>query len=346
MSKAKVAIVGGNSLIGRELRELLQQDTRFGHVMLLGVDDEEAGALTEQGGEPTIITPLDEEYLREARVVFLAGDAHSSRQVLDMVRRMQPAPALIDATGALEQASPVVRLRAPLSEAESSGAPPALSAGVDVIAHPAASALAMVLLPLLTAGEVKRVVAHVFEPASERGRKGISELQEQTVSLLSFKPLPKDVFDEQVSFNLLSAYGEAAPESLQDVELRVERHLASLLEGIEGLPLPSLRLVQAPVFHGHTFSLWVQFSSAVEVDAVVQALASTHVEVRQDEGEPPTIIGQAGQSGVSVGAIYADRNDTHAVWIWMVADNLRITAENAVMLARMLLEPDPSRWVQ
>jgi aspartate-semialdehyde dehydrogenase len=217
---------------------------------------------------------------------------------------------------------------------------------VDVIAHPAASALAMVLLPLQTAGEVKRVVAHVFEPVSERGRKGISELQEQTVGLLSFKPVPKDVFDEQVSFNLLSAYGEAAPEPLQDVELRLERHLASLLERSGGVAMPSVRLVQAPVFHGHTFSLWVQFGGPVEPNAVAQALASTHVEVRQGEGEPPTVIGQAGQSGVTVGAIHADRNDGHAVWIWMVADNLRITAENAVMLARTLLEPDPSRWVQ
>src|SRR3989442_9110490 len=40
-----------------------------------------------------------------------------------------------------------------------------------------------------------------------------------------------------------------------ETELRIERHLASLLdlpgEGV-GVPMPSLRLVQAPVFHGRS----------------------------------------------------------------------------------------------
>ena len=35
--------------------------------------------------------------------------------------------------------------------------------------------------------------------------------------------------------------------------------LASLLAGWPGVPMPSLRLIQAPVFHGHSFSLWVEF---------------------------------------------------------------------------------------
>ena len=54
----------------------------------------------------------------------------------------------------------------------------------------------------------KRVVATVFEPASEHGQKGMDELHEQTVNLLSFQQLPKKVFDTQVAFNMVARYGE------------------------------------------------------------------------------------------------------------------------------------------
>ncbi|MDZ4783839.1 MAG: hypothetical protein SGJ19_26625, partial [Planctomycetia bacterium] len=46
--------------------------------------------------------------------------------------------------------------------------------------------------------------------------------------------------------------GDAAPERLEDLELRIERHLATLLSSASRAPIPSIRLIQAPVFHGHS----------------------------------------------------------------------------------------------
>ncbi len=168
----------------------------------------------------------------------------------------------------------------------------------------------------------------------------MQELQQQTVSLLSFKPLPQAVFDTQVSFNLLARYGTDAPAPLEETEMRIERHLATLLdwpgEGA-GAPMPSLRLIQAPVFHGYSFSIWVEFEEAPAVETLESTLASSGIEVRGEEFEPPNIVGQAGQGGISVGAIVPDRNHADACWFWLVADNLRLAAENAVMVARQLV---------
>ena len=61
---------------------------------------------------------------------------------------------------------------------------------------------------------MKRVVATVFEPASEHGQKGMDELHEQTVNLLSFQQLPKKVFDTQVAFNMVARYGEQSVPAL------------------------------------------------------------------------------------------------------------------------------------
>jgi aspartate-semialdehyde dehydrogenase len=133
---------------------------------------------------------------------------------------------------------------------------------------------------------------------------------------------------------MLARYGEEAPFGLQQAELRIERHLATLLSWSNRGPIPSLRLIQAPVFHGHSFSIWVEFENNPGVAALEQALSSEKVDVRGGDLEPPTNVGIAGQGGIAVGAVEADRNNPQASWFWMVADNLRLMAENAVAVAK------------
>ncbi|MCS7314890.1 MAG: Asd/ArgC dimerization domain-containing protein [Bryobacterales bacterium] len=321
-----VAIVGSPSLLGRELREVLAERRLPASIKLIGAEDEDTITLTEHAGEPVVMTSLDEESLSEAQVVVLAGSRASSRKVAQMLERTGSAAALLDLTASYED-SPRARLRAPMLEPPGFRAP---AATIHVVAHPAAIALALLLTQLSRRHALRNAVAHVFEPASERGREGVEELKEQTVSLLTFKGLPKRVFDEQLGFNLLIRYGSSAPEALEEVEQRIERHLVSLLAIADGPAPPSLRLIQAPVFHGHSFSVWVEFEQDPDPLELEKTLARPEFDVRGRGTEAPNAVGFAGQSGVAVGAIEADRNNPRAAWFWMVADNLRLAAENAV----------------
>ena len=70
----------------------------------------------------------------------------------------------------------------------------------------------------------------------------------------------------------------------------------------------------------------------MKTDVLQSTLAAAELDVRPDE--PPSSIGSAGQSGLSVGAIRVDRNNPRDCWFWVVADNLRLTAENAIAVAR------------
>ncbi|HWQ54511.1 MAG TPA: Asd/ArgC dimerization domain-containing protein [Bryobacteraceae bacterium] len=315
--------------MGREIRDLVATAGLHG-LRLIAEDDEVAGILTEQGGEPTLATGLTPDSLDNARVVFLAGSTQSARKALDMATDA----VAIDLTYTAEE-RPNARLRAPMAEPEGYSAP---ADAVQVIAHPAAIAIALVLRRINEVHPIRRTVIHVFEPASERGKSGIEELQQQTVGLLSFKSLPKAVYDEQLSFNMLARYGEEAPVALEDVEARLERHLATLLALAEDpIPMPSVRLIQAPVFHGYSISLWIEFEEnpgAAEVEAV---LAVPNVDVRDAALGPPNTVGMAGQSGIAIGAVTVDRNDPDACWLWLAADNLRLAAENAVAVARQYL---------
>jgi aspartate-semialdehyde dehydrogenase len=330
------ALIGSESLLGREIRDIAGASAPALELHLIAALGEQPGKLTLVGDEPAVVGGLDPESLAGARAVFLAGSAESSRQALELLDQ-QPGAAVIDLTGAAEE-RPGARLRAPLVEAEAEVEDPGLPA-VNIVAHPAAIALALFLRRLQAHDAIRRSVIQIFAPASEHGMPGVQELQQQTISLFAFKTLPRTIFDAQLAFNLVAGYGEEAPAALHDSELRIEHHLATLLdlpgEG-SGAPMPSLRLVQAPVFHGYSFSAWVEFDGNPGVEALESGLATASIEVRGSEFEPPTNVGQAGQGGIAVGAIAPDRNNPEACWFWLVADNLRLAAENAVALARQL----------
>jgi aspartate-semialdehyde dehydrogenase len=333
-----MSLVGSDTLLGREVRDIVATSGADISLRLVADLAEVAGVLTRVGDEPAVVGGLTAESLAGTRAVFLAGSAESSQKVLELVAD-DPEITIIDLTGASEE-QPHARLRAPLVESAEDMDEGEYDSAVQVIAHPAAIALALFLRRLHFIEPVRASVIQIFAPASEYGTAGVEELQGQTVSLLSFKKLPHAVFDTQLSFSMLAKYGDEAKVPLEETELRIERHVASLLAlpgPGEGAPMPSLRLIQAPVFHGYSFGAWVEFESDPSLESLESGLVTGSIEVRSSDFEAPTNVGQAGQGGIAVGAISPDRNRPEACWFWLAADNLRLTAENGVAVARQLL---------
>ena len=333
--KPLVVLVGSDSPAGRDIRDIVSEAGLGISLRLVSENEESSGALTAVGDEPSVVSLLGADSLAGgARVALLAGSEASTARALELLDE-EPGAIAIDLGGVAED-RPDARLRAPAVESETEEA----EGCVHVVAHPAAIALALFLRRLQTNDPIRRSVIQVLAPATEYGPPGLNELQKQTIGLLSFKPLPKAVFDEQVAFNLLPRLGERAPVSLEQSELRIERHLATLLalpgDG-EGAPMPSLRVAQAPVFHGYSFSAWVEFEGNPGVEALESGLASEWIDVRGPDTAPPSNVGQAGQGGISVGAIAEDRNNPDACWFWLACDNARLAAENAVAVMRQLV---------
>src|SRR5207245_9466382 len=155
--------------------------------------------------------------------------------------------AIVDLSGTLED-EPGAVIRAPWVERQLGQTfTPELQPGPAVVAHPIAVALALLLVRIQAVSPVRRQVTTVFEPASEHGQKGMDELHEQTVNLLSFQQLPKNIFDVQVAFNMVARYGEQSVPPLGTVENRVLNHYRRIA-GTEA-PAPSLLMIQAPIFH-------------------------------------------------------------------------------------------------
>jgi aspartate-semialdehyde dehydrogenase len=327
--KSRIALLGADTLIGREIREVLESARPDVAVDSYSFDDE--SEVGEDESDAVFKQQFSAEALKGAVAVVTAGNQETVSRALEFVAS-SPGLTLIDCTSLLEHHREA-RITAPLLLPGKNDAP------IQVIANSGATALAMVLNRLASRTSLTRAVVEIFEPASERGKAGISELQQQTTSLLSFRPLEKHVFDTQISFAMLPGFGHEAPQRLETIEQRIENHLATLLARLPAgvsIPMPSIRLVQVPVFHGYSVSVWVELSEPLSAGDIEAALASKRIEVRTSEDEIPTNVGVAGQSEVIVGDVRIDRNNPRAVWLWIVADNLRLMAQSVAEAISLL----------
>jgi aspartate-semialdehyde dehydrogenase len=337
----RVAIVGAGSLKGKEVAEVLDQRNFPSLEVKLLDDDESLGQLEAVKDEITFIQSVRSEQFEHVDFTFFASDRDCTRRNWQQV--LKSGSAIVDLSYALED-EPGAVVRAPWVERQlGQGFTPELQPGPAVVAHPAAVVLALLLARLHAALPVKRVVATVLEPASEHGQKGMDELHEQTVNLLSFQQLPKNIFDVQVAFSMVARYGELSATSLSSVTERVVKHYKKIVG--DRAPVPSLVMVQAPVFHGHAFSLNVQFEQPTAVSQVSGALAGEHVAVIGDSEEAPNNVNAAGQGDILV-SVTPDSADAQSVWVWATSDNFRVAATTAVESAEGMAATRPRGKIQ
>jgi aspartate-semialdehyde dehydrogenase len=337
----RVAVVGAASLKGKEVAEVLN-DRNFPAIDVKLLDDDESlGQLETMGDEITFIQSVRAEQFDNVDFTFFASDPESTRKNVGIAQRA--GSAVVDLSYALED-EPGATIRSPWIERELHNAIQLdLQPGPVVVAHPVAVVLSLLLLRARKAGTVRKVIATVFEPASEHGQKGMDELHQQTVNLLSFQQLPKSVYDAQVAFNMITRYGENSSNTLEAVERRVLKHYQQLLG--KDAPQPSLLMVQAPIFHGHAFSVFLEMQQPVAIGDLTQALAGDHINITRMAEESPSNVNAAGQGEILL-SVGRDANHDTGYWLWAAADNLRIAATTAVECAETMTVARPRGQIQ
>jgi aspartate-semialdehyde dehydrogenase len=126
----------------------------------------------------------------------------------------------------------------------------------------------------------------------------------------------------------------------------IERRIMSHMRQVAGdLKLPSLMLLQAPSFHGHVFSVYVELEKAVAAGDLSNALAGEHVELTRSADESPSNVNAAGQDDVLVSVRNDPQND-RGFWIAAAVDNLRLAAITAVECAETMAAARPRGQVQ
>ena len=340
----RIAIVGAGSIRGKELNEALGESAFAAADFVLLDDESSLGKIEAVGDEVTVVQIVDPKSFEHADFVFFAGDEANTRK--HWKAALRSGASILDLTAALEN-EPDVLVRSPWVREELNGqsqgkANPDLRTPAIVPAHPAAVALALLMLRVKKVAAVSSAWATVLEPATEHGRPAMDELHQQTISLLSFQTLPKETYDAQVAFNLLPVLGEEAKIDLGATESRIRRHYALLSGG--RLPPINVQLIHAPVFHGYGISLGIELEQPAAVEEVEAALAGEHVDVVLGDADTPSNLSSAGEEDIMVRV--RGEEGGQRFWIWAAADNLKLSALNAVACALELRRLRPQGQVQ
>jgi aspartate-semialdehyde dehydrogenase len=369
-----VAVVGASSLLGKELLAVLEERNFPVSRLVKFESDEEEPDLPivdlREDSEAAISDQQVPEQDLDLAFLVAAGHPHSA---LPTFLRPRPSavrpPALRSNGGAMAESgaaaspAPITRcvvidmadaggaasgtglpgrvLSVPfLDHAEPGERKARERVGVEtdfiVSPHPATILISSLLLRIAAHFPLERAVANAFGPASEIGAKGIEELQKQTVNLLSFQKIPRSVFGAQLAFNVLPRLGRVEGNALSELEAKVRRQLRELLSG--RIPLPAVRIFQVPVFYSLAVSLYVETTSPVDPQAFAEALEKKPIRLRRLSDLAPSQVEATGSGDILVDTIVPDPNQPRGVWIWAVADNMRLAAVNAVEVAESLRE--------
>jgi aspartate-semialdehyde dehydrogenase len=350
----RIAIVGASSLAGKELADELGDSLLAASDVRL-LDDEEvasesAGQVSSVGDEAAVIQTIDESSFERMDFVVFAGSRDATRKHWGAAR--MAGASIVDLTGALE-GEPGVEVRAPFVRAalgiKAAPGHQDFATVAVVAAAPAAVMLALVGERIKAKLPLKSMAATIVEPASEHGREAMDELHQQTVNLLSFQNLPREQYDAQVAFNVVPALGEAARVDLAASAGRIARHY-----GLVGPDLPPLeaQVVHGPVFHGYVASVLVELERESAVEAVEAALEGEGIDVVAEESDPPSNLSAAGQEDImvlvraSIPSAAASKGAGRRFWLWLAADNLKLSALNAIACANDLKRVRPRGSVQ
>jgi len=325
----RIVLAGASSLLGAELKSLLEE-SRFASWDLSLVDEETvAGTLTEAGGEPAVIQPVEEGTFERARLIFFTGSAAFTERNLPAAR--ESGATVIDLSGATLN-TPGVQVWFAMN-----GVGHNADKHKTLYAVPSAPGLATAkLLAALAPADLSRLSLIFFRPVSEAGRPGIEELESQTTQLLSFQPAGQPVFDTQVAFNLIDRFGPASRENLPSVRARIrsEAGIAAARNSVQ----PSIQVVHAPVFYGYTFAAIAELNSKSSRDTLAEICRKAGFTLNSDENSPLGNLNASGDSAIHLAIPESDPAQPDAWWFWGAADNVRVPASTAIKLAEKLAE--------
>lgn len=325
----RFAVTSAAGPVGQAVRSALaERRVPIETLKLLDRASDEA-IISEYAGAPILIGALEDDSLEDRDVVFVCGGDEEGTRCLTLARGN--GALLVDLSGAAgrEAGSPVIGLT--VNAAVLDGAPATVGAP-----HAIALALASAIAPIDATWSVEQASAVVLRPVSDFGELGIEELHRQTISLMNFTDIPKQIFGRQLAFNVIA--DPAAHASAEETALagRISRETGAILGWSE--PRLAVRLLIAPIFHGHAAFVHVRTRERLPLSGLGEVLAgSPGLTARSARKGPFTPVETTEAEAGLVAEATLDGVGDHGLWLSLVGAHLRESAaENAVEIAGRL----------
>jgi len=331
IKKPRVALVGTDSLRGKELKNILSQK-RFPLKDIEFFDpdvEEEFSKLTQFRGEAKVIHHLEKKSLQDIDLVFLASD-RSVNQEFGILAPKQEFRA-IDLSETFNAKKKIPVIVAGVNDEIIGKEKPHLIANP----HPVTIVLSHLFFAVLKEFGLLKAISFILQPVSAFEKPGIEELADQSYSLLSSTSLSKKVFKEQIAFNFLSHTDQGDKDGFSSIEKQITSEIKRVLNTRDFLL--SLSIIQAPVFHSYSIMTYLELKKKTGIQGLKELFKKfSFFKLPSSTISSPVSV--AGKEEIFIGQIKKAESFPNSFWIWAVADNLtRGSALNAFEIAKKIV---------
>ena len=334
-----VAVVGASGAVGDVMVRLLQE-RKFpvGSIKFLA-SERSVGKAVDFAGRTYWIELLRPEAFEGVDIVLSSTPASVSREFSPIAAK---AGAVVVDNSSAWRMDPNVPLVVPEVN------PGDVAKHNGIIANPNCSTIQMVvaLKPLHDAFRVRRVIVSTYQSVSGAGRKGLSELHDQTAAHVGGRAAPSpSKFGHPIAFNCIPQIDDFLPNGYTKEEMKMVHETRKIMgdDSIDVCPT----CVRVPVLYSHSESILVETERPITPEAARAVWANAPGLVVLDDPANkgyPLPAASAHKDEVFVGRIRADLDRPNALLFWCVSDNLRKgAATNAVQIAEELLKLSPVR---
>jgi len=209
----------------------------------------------------------------------------------------------------------------------------------NIIANPNCSTIQMVvaLKPIYDAVGIERINVATYQAVSGSGKKGVTELETQTLQLLNGQPIHPDVYPTQIAFNVVPQVDVFLDNGYTREEMKMLWETQKIFN--DSSILVNATAVRVPVFFGHSEAVNIETRDKISADQARALLREAPGIILFDDSEYPTAVNE-GTDGdaVFVGRVREDISHPRGLNMWVVADNARKGAAlNAVQIAELLV---------
>jgi len=319
----RLALLGATGAVGAEILRVLEARSLPVAELRAFASARSEGELLELHGAELEVEVLSPGCLAGVDLLWVAAPG-----VLESLLPDLGDCAIVDLSGVLEL-DPMVPLYLP--GVTLPGRRAAVPRGV-------ATGLALALRPLARECGLARVSATTLESASGAGRRGLEELQQQTLHLLSAldgEVGEGSVFPQPLAFDCLPRVGDFA----DDDETFEERRLRHVLRRALGRPdlLVELTRVRVPVFMGALAVVHAELHKPLELSQLAELWQAEPALRLLSNRDLPTPRVAAAHDAVQVGRVRLAPGGERLAFVVALDPLRRGAALGAVEAARLLL---------
>ena len=325
MRKVNVAVVGASGLVGRKIREILEERNFPVEKLFAFASKKSAGTKIEYAGREVIIEELKEDSFDGRGIdiaLFAAGGSVSEKYI----------PLAIKNNIKVVDNSSFFRMdkNVPLVIPEVN--PDDIKEDDMLIANPNCSTIQSVLAISKIHRDfgIERIIYNTYQAVSGGGERALEDLYEKKNEHWKYK-----IYD-----NVLPQIDVFLDNGYTKEEMKMIDETRKILDD-QDLKITATA-IRVPVSNSHGVSINLKLKKDFNLDEIRQTIKATPGVVLEDDIKEeiyPMPAFVSGKDEVFVGRIREDYSCERSLNLWTVADNIRKGAAlNAIEIAELLVE--------